>query len=246
MGKRSRKTREARVESADTSSGSRSEARRQQRAAEGSGGGRSFLDRYRNVLVGAIAIVGVGLVGYMVFSSSTASAYSCDSLLQAPEIQLSPPLSGETEDRLGFPVGDEGATHTNGSTSYLFCPPTSGEHRGGGALQRDFYGPDSIQVPNNWVHNLEHGYAIIAYRGEPEQDVLDQVRDAMDAPAPTEVAQACGLPNKVIALRFDDISEPFAILAWRQAYLMDAFDPELATTIAEQFQDQPQAPERAC
>lgn len=63
---------------------------------------------------------------------------------------------------------------------------------------------------------------------------------------PTEVAIACQLPNKVIALRFDEMSEPFAVLAWRRALLMADFDPELATAAAERFQDLPQAPERAC
>ena len=33
---------------------------------------------------------------------------------------------------------------------------------GGGALLRDFYGPGAAQVPNDWIHNLEHGYAVIA------------------------------------------------------------------------------------
>jgi len=39
----------------------------------------------------------------------------------------------------------------------------------------------------------------------------------------------CQLPNKVIALRFDEMSEPFAVLAWDRALLMADFDPELVT-----------------
>ena len=68
----------------------------------------------------------------------------------------------------------------------------------------------------------------------------------MDAVEPTDVAIACQLPNKVIALRFDEMSEPFAVLAWNRALLMAEFDRELVAAAAERFQDLPQAPERAC
>ncbi len=246
MGKKSRKSGAAKGDATDTSGSSRSAARRQQQDATKNRRRGSFLERYRNLLVGAVAVVGVGLLGYMVFSSATASAYTCDSLLEAPDSQMSPPAFGETEERLGFLVDMSGRTHSNLSISYASCPPASGEHRGGGALVREFYDPGSVQKPNDWLHNLEHGYAVIAYTGDPEPEILAQIRGAMDAPAPSEVAVSCGLPNKVIALRFDDMSEPFAVLAWGRALLMSTFDEELATAAAEQFQDQPQAPERAC
>ena len=76
--------------------------------------------------------------------------------------------------------------------------------------------------------------------------VLEEIRDVMATVEPTEVAIACQLPNKVMAVRFDEMSEPFAVLAWRRALLMQDFDTELATAAAQQFQDMPQAPERAC
>ena len=131
-------------------------------------------------------------------------------------------------------------------STYRSCPPTCGEHRAGGALTRDFYGPSRVQVPNDWVHNLEHGYAVIAYKGEPDSETLGQIREAMDAAEPSDVAISCGLPNKVIGLRFDDMDQPYAVLAWRWALLMDSFDSELMTAAATQFQDRPEAPERAC
>lgn len=236
MGKNSRRRREAKA-AAGSDGSTRAEARSAARADRGDG--RSFFDRYRNVLIGVVAVIGVGLVGYMVFSSATASAYTCESRAEAPASQF----DGEV---LGFPMPMGGAQHVEGSIEYAECPPTSGEHRGGGALVRDFYGPGTEQVPNDWIHNLEHGYAVIAYSGEPDRDTVDALRDAMDAAAPSEVAQECGLPNKVIALRFDDMNEPYAVLAWRRALLLDEFDSELITTAATQFQDRPEAPERAC
>lgn len=241
MGKSSRKSRQAK---ADVEGGTRAEARRRSRVTSAEAGGlRAILERYR-LLVATLVVVGVAVVGYMAFSSTTATAYSCDSLLQAPPSQVSEAAGGEIA--YGFPTPNQGAEHSEGSVKYGSCPPTSGEHRAGGALSRDFYGPATIQVPNDWVHNLEHGYAVIAYKGEPEQEVLDGIREAMDSAEPSEVAAGCGLPNKVIAVRFDDLGTPFAVLAWKWAYLMDEFDQASMTAAATQFQDMSQAPERAC
>jgi len=246
MGKTSRAKREAGAGAADPRTTSQRSPRRPSATNLSGGDSRTFLQRYRNVLVAGIAIVVVGLVGYGAYSAATASAYSCDALLEPPEVQTSPPLAGETEERLGFVVEDAGARHSAGTIRYKTCPPTSGAHRGDGALSRDFYGPRSVQVPNDWAHNLEHGYAVIAYAGDPGDEVLGRIRDAMDAAAPSDVAKQCGLRNKVIALRFDDMSRPFAVLAWDRALLMDTFDGVLAMAAAEEFQDGPQAPERAC
>ena len=207
---------------------------------------QSALDRHRRLLVAVVVVVAVGVIGYVVLSSATATAYGCDSMLQGPPGQATFTLADYGDELPGFPVADDGRAHEEGSTSYASCPPTSGDHRAAGALQRDFYGPGSIQEPNDWVHNLEHGYTVIAYSGDPGAEVLDQIRDVMDAVQPTEVAIACQLPNKVLALRFDEMSESFAVLAWERALLMREFDPELATAAAERFQDLPQAPERAC
>jgi hypothetical protein len=206
----------------------------------------SFLARYRLLLIGAVVVAVVGVMGYVVLSSATASAYTCDSLLEGPPGQASFSLADFGDELPGFPTGDDGSEHVEGSTTYVTCPPTSGEHRAAGALQRDYYGPGSVQVPNDWVHNLEHGYAVIAYAGDPGTETLARIREVMDAAEPTEVAIACQLPNKVIALRFDEMSEPFAVLAWNRALLLAEFDRELVTSAAERFQDLPQAPERAC
>ena len=207
---------------------------------------RGALDRYRLALVAVVLAIVVGVIGYMLWSSATATAYTCESLLQGPPGQSAFTLDDYGDELPGFPTSDDGREHDEGSTTYVSCPPTSGEHRAAGALQRDYYGPGSVREPNDWVHNLEHGYAVIAYSGDPGTEVLAEIREVMDAVEPTEVALACQLPNKVIALRFDEMSEPFAVLAWHRALLMAEFDAELATAAAQQFQDLPQAPERAC
>lgn len=205
-----------------------------------------MLQRYRGLLAVGLVVIAVGVVGFFALQSGTAASYSCDSLLTPPPESVAQPGTGATEPQ-PFATEDDGRDHTavGRAVRYVFCPPTSGDH-GSGALPRQFFGPGSVQQPRDWLHNLEHGYAVIAYAGDPGSDVLDQIRNAMDLPAPSEVAVSCGLPNKVLAFRFDDMSEPFAVLAWDKALLMSTFDAGLAAETAELFQDGPQAPERAC
>jgi hypothetical protein len=158
-----------------------------------------------------------------------------------------PSPSPEPTPRLGFATRDLGRGHVPANTTvrYAFCPPTSGTHWNA-AVRRALYGPGDTLAPGQWVHNLEHGYVVIAYRGEIDADALAQVRQVMDSAAPSDIAVQCGLPNKVMALRFDDMAEPWAVLAWDRALFMSEWDPDEARTFAEQWQDSPQTPEQAC
>jgi len=152
--------------------------------------------------------------------------------------------------RLGFPTNDLGRTHVaNGeSVTYGFCPPTSGNHynvAGQAPLPRQFYPPTQSLKPQNWLHNLEHGYVAILYKGTPDQATLDAIRTVMDTAAPPSdgFAQQCGQVNRVIAVRFDDMETPFAVVSWDRALLLPTWDPEQAKTFAEQWQDSPPIPE---
>jgi hypothetical protein len=152
--------------------------------------------------------------------------------------------------RLGFPTLDLNNQHTdlNAHVDYAFCPPTSGTHFsvGGGVapLKRDFYGPDKVELPGNWVHNMEHGGVVILYKGTPTQDVLDSMKTVMDSAAPGTKAEACGVPNQVIVVRFDDMTTPFAAVAWDRAMLLDTWNPDLMLTFAQQWQDSPAIPQK--
>ncbi|MEZ4596324.1 MAG: DUF3105 domain-containing protein [Chloroflexota bacterium] len=63
-----------------------------------------------------------------------------------------------------------GRTHVVQGTSvkYAYCPPASGDHYnlGGGQapLPRRLFGPDDAVLPQQWIHNLEHGYVVLLYR----------------------------------------------------------------------------------
>jgi hypothetical protein len=141
-----------------------------------------------------------------------------------------------------------------GSTvKFEYCPPASGSHYnlGGGQapLTRRLYGPDDRVLPQQWIHNLEHGYVMLLYRGEADADVLDQLQSVMDEAEVSDwSAQNCGPVNKVAGARFDDMdpSVNFAAIAWDRVLLLGDLDSEQLLTFANQWQDGPQTPERVC
>jgi len=145
-----------------------------------------------------------------------------------------------------------GRGHVVGSVKYSFCPPTSGDHyniAGQAPMQPAVYGPASEKYPQYWVHNLEHGYVVTAYRcpsgvlGQGDcitQQDLTNIQTWFDnAPAPTKSTCA----KKVLAVRFDSMNTQFALLAWDRALLTDTFDIEQATTFASQWMDSVTTPE---
>jgi hypothetical protein len=179
-------------------------------------------------------------------SSPAASAAPSASPTPAPTPEPQP------TQRLGFATADLGRDHVtlNSTVTYGFCPPTSGNHFntvGLAPLTRRLYGPNDTLRPGNWIHNLEHGYVVIAYKGDPGKDVLAQIQTIMDTVPPSAFSAAnCGSDNKVIAVRFDSMSEPFAVLAWDRALLLPTFDAQQISTFAQQWQDSLQRPEAAC
>jgi Protein of unknown function (DUF3105) len=158
--------------------------------------------------------------------------------------------------RLGFTTTDLGRNHTSGLVKYAFCPPTSGDHYiiGGQApMQPSVYGPDKERAPEYWVHNLEHGYVVLAYRCKSgvlgsgdciTQSEMTQIQDwYTNAPAPP--GSSCA--KKVLAVRFDSMNTRFALIAWDRLLLTDTLDPAQATLFAQQWEDAPTTPERgAC
>lgn len=209
--------------------------------AAGPLGDRSNLAKY---LVGGV--VGVLLVGVVVVAlfANSGSPYNCAQRVQ--------PVPGATVEN-PIVVASEGVRHVQAGTrtSYLNCPPSSGPHynqAGIAPLQPAFYGPESGVGPANWLHNLEHGFVVAAYRCEngtcPDDDTLERLRDfVLDGPN-TPSATACGYESKVLAARFDAMDAPFAMLAWEHVLLMDEFDLETALDFAETWIEQETLPER--
>jgi hypothetical protein len=100
------------------------------------------------------------------------------------------------------------------------------------------------------VHNLEHGYVALLYRcpggaagaeGCPTQQQLDQMRQWFNnAPTPPS-----GCPKKVLVVRFDGMTSPFALVSWGRALLTDTFDIQTANTFAQQWMEHESLAERA-
>ena len=72
---------------------------------------RSALDRYRLALVAVVLAIVVGVIGYMLWSSATATAYTCESLLQGPPGQSTFTLDDFGDELPGFQTSDYGRDH---------------------------------------------------------------------------------------------------------------------------------------
>lgn len=187
---------------------------------------------------------------------SGSSAPSAPAASGAPAEGAAPtPTPGPTP-LLGFQTTDLGRDHAaqGASVRYDYCPPASGRHynlANLAPLARRFYEPDVSYSPQNWIHNLEHGYAVILYKGDPGAEALDQLRQVMDeTPTSSWSLTTCGTssPNKVIVVRFDDLAPgiEFAAVTWDRALLQEQLDAGELRAFAEQWQDGPATPERVC
>jgi hypothetical protein len=242
---------------------------------------RTFLDRFGGMILFGFAALGLVAVGALFLQSSTQTAYACDTLLTPgptdpiPTATPAPPPSPTPDpsatpaptpvpepaptQRLGFVVSDLGNPHvpdTSQKVTYAYCPPGSGPHwsiAGEAPAPRAFYQPGDAVVPQQWIHNLEHGIVVILYscgadgKSCPTASEMTALKQVFDGSPTTAGAVTCGVPNKILVARFDQISTRFAMVAWDRALLVDAFDAEQALTFAQQWIDAPSAPERgAC
>ena len=208
---------------------------------------RSALERYRGLLLGIGIAAVVLVVGGALFLGASSPAYACTSTLQ-PEPAASP-APGETP-RLGQVTGDLGRNHVTVGTSvtYGFCPPTSGNHYnapGSGPIAAEFYGKDSVTVPEGWVHNLEHGGMVVLYRcpegcGTDTQTALGAVQGQLPA------SPLCGLATtaNVVVTRFDQMPTPYAAIVWGRVLFLNTFDMAQITTFYAQSADR--GPEPQC
>lgn len=136
--------------------------------------------------------------------------------------------------------------------TYDYCPPASGDHynlAGQAPMPPGIYTPAQERSPGYWVHNLEHGYTIVAYRCPSGQlgvgDCISQAEyDQLEefvAQAPQPEVSSC--PRKALVVRFDGMNTSLAMLAWDRVLLMDEFDLDTALTFAEQWTEHVGVPE---
>jgi hypothetical protein len=164
------------------------------------------------------------------------------------------PVPAPTQ-RLGFVTADLGRDHITDKTKkveYAYCPPGSGPHwniANVAPVPRAFYGPEQSIAPEQWIHDLEHGFVVQLYscgadgKSCPSTDEMAKLKQVFDETPVTPGAITCSVPNQVLVIRFDDMATRFAIVAWDRTLMSDTIDVQQSITFAEQWSDGPAAPE---
>jgi len=224
----------------------------------------SFLGRNRIRLLWAGGLAVIVVLAGMAYLSATSPAYACGSLFEPTPGPGTPATSGPdgspAPSIAAYVEPDMGQGHLPGGTfvRYLFCPPASGRHffgTGIGPIRAQVYGPEERIIPQNWIHNLEHGGLVLLYRCPADacdpagQARLEQLyRDWPNSPiCGFARGEPNGLGSPVIA-RFDEMAWPYAALVWGVVMPLDAFDEgailDFYAAYAERFNPEPfcQAP----
>src|SRR5512132_4214704 len=117
-------------------------------------------------------------------------------------------------------------------TNWNSTPPTSGDHLGN-PLPPGVY--DNEQDMRALVHNMEHGYVVIVYKGIP-QDQVDQLREFVDQRDGSKLVLAprSGFVRNGIALAAWQIFETLdrVIMDVVQSFVNDYFVPNGTRSVA--------------
>jgi uncharacterized protein DUF3105 len=195
---------------------------------------QSFLERHRAALIVGGALIGVALIAAFVFVSAAQPAYACSSIFQpSPTASPSP---GETPN-LGYAQPDMGHVHVGvgDKVTYTYCAPASGSHINkpgvAGPIPARVYGPSDSVVPQNWIHNLEHGGLVVLYKGDSPGATADGQAAFKSWQSAFPPVQDCG----PVVARFDQMSTPFQAMVWGRVLMMDTWDPNLVNQFWQQW-----------
>ena len=140
-------------------------------------------------------------------------------------------------------LGSLGADHAPAGAvaEYGHCPPTSGTHYDTTLLAR-LHGPTEPTVPQEWVHNLEHGQVVLLYScGTRCDDALDDLGAiARDAPP----SPLCDSPAVLVVTRYEDMPAPFALAAWGRLRYLRAANADVVAAFIRGHADR--GPEPQC
>jgi Protein of unknown function (DUF3105) len=193
---------------------------------------KSFVERHRGLIVAVAALVGIALIGGVIFLQATAKAYACSS--EWVPTPTPAPAAGASP-QPGYQQEDMGRQHVTPGTvvTYTYCPPASGYHynaSGQGPIPPRLYGPDDVTIPEGWVHNLEHGALVILYRGDSPGATTEgqaALRSFFDAfPNSPVCGIAPGTIQGPVIARFDDMATPFTAMVWGRALPLQTFDTD--------------------
>jgi hypothetical protein len=193
---------------------------------------KSFLERNRGRLI--VAVLGVALLaaGAFAFFATSAAGYSC-AIRWEPG--ATPTTAPSATPNLGFTQDDMGHNHVavGAPVKYTFCPPASGNHYNAagvaGPIPARLYAPNEKKVPQNWVHNLEHGALVLLYKcggtTDPCSASGQQALGALLADFP--ISPICKIPAGTLSpviVRFDDMDFPYAALVWDEVLPLQTLD----------------------
>ncbi len=215
---------------ASTSPSGTARAGRRERQRVTYQGRQSFVERHRGLIIGVVAVLGIGLVGGVIFLQASAPAFAC-STEWVPTPTPTPPAGSSPQP--GYLQDDMGRKHVTvgDPVKYTYCPPASGNHynaSGQGPIAPRLYGPSDVAIPEGWVHNLEHGALVLLYRGDSPgattegQTALRAFYDAFPN-SPVCGIQPGTIQGPVIA-RFDQMATPFAAMVWDRVLPLDTLD----------------------
>ena len=131
-------------------------------------------------------------------------------------------LSTRTPAQAVLNAGDhlayEGNAHVAPGTviNYHDHPPASGNHYPTPAPAGVY--PEGLQ-PGYWVHSLEHGYIVLAYRPPASPEMLRQFDEMMHNFPKSKYGFV-----KMVIVPYPDMPHPYAALAWTYRLWLDEFD----------------------
>ena len=194
---------------------------------------RSFFERYRNLLVSGVIVAVIAVVAGLIFIQATQPAYACTTVWKPDP---TPAPAADASNRLGYLEPDMGRLHipVGKSQRYTYCPPASGNHNTAAGVApitpARLFKPDDNVVPQQWIHNLEHGAVVVLYRGDSPgatADGLAKLQQFFDNFPPSPICKVPPRQLSPIIARFDDMATPYAALVWDRVLPMDTWDPDL-------------------
>ena len=132
---------------------------------------RSFLERYRTLIVGVVVVAAVALIGGVRLRVRVRGRLHLHDDLVARRRPPARPPGRRTRPATSSPTWVAATSSTATSVTYQYCAPASGSHynkAGSGPIQPRLYGPNDTVIPQGWIHNLEHGALVVLYTGSSE------------------------------------------------------------------------------
>lgn len=151
-----------------------------------------------------------------------------------------PPLPGESECKVVIQtgIGVDSATHVPECTpvTYATNPPSGGDHWPVWAAFKKY----EVPVPREmYVHNLEHGGIVLAYRcpsGCAEVTAMLEEVLAEANPDPRCLTSAGGPAARLLLTPDDGLDTPVAAAAWGATYTATCLDkPSLERFVADNY-----------